>query len=429
MKAISLLIASVFLLSFGAGVLAQETELPDPGLTPDSPFYFLERIAEGIGTFFTFGDIKKAERYTALATERLAEASAMEEVGKLKLVEKMLERYGNQLEKALSRAERADTKGEDTKELAKIVTENTYKHLIVLNKVLERVPEEAKPAIEQAMVVSVKGHEKAVEVLEMKGALSEVPEGASLPAEIPEEVRERIQMKAQEELEKEELEKEESELAQEEAPQDSKSLREQCIEEKGSSEGCEIFPLQNPKSFEAVEAFCLKLGAPPELCATVEAKCREVGVTTPGKCFLALLTPTIRRVPATEEQMEELRIRQETQRRIQEEMEVKETPSIKVPLGMSFVIINDDMQTSRGLPVNYGVLIRGAIVSNSPAALAGLKEGDIILELNDEIIAPINHLEDIMYRSEAGMASFKVLRGEEKIIIYIKLTKQGVTQE
>jgi hypothetical protein len=50
MKAVSLLIISVFLFSLGTGVLSQETELPDPGLTPDSPFYFLETIAEGIGT-------------------------------------------------------------------------------------------------------------------------------------------------------------------------------------------------------------------------------------------------------------------------------------------------------------------------------------------------------------------------------------------
>ena len=60
MKTISLLIALVFLFSLGIGVLAQETELPDPGLTPDSPFYFLETIAEGIGTLFTFGDLKSS---------------------------------------------------------------------------------------------------------------------------------------------------------------------------------------------------------------------------------------------------------------------------------------------------------------------------------------------------------------------------------
>ena len=72
MKAIPILITLVFLFSLGTGILAQETELPDPGLTPDSPFYFLETIAEDIVTFFTFGDLKKAERYAALAAERLS---------------------------------------------------------------------------------------------------------------------------------------------------------------------------------------------------------------------------------------------------------------------------------------------------------------------------------------------------------------------
>ncbi len=67
MKRISLLIISVFLFSLGTGVLAQETELPNPGLTPDSLFYFLEIIVEEIGTFFTFGDLKKAERHAVLA--------------------------------------------------------------------------------------------------------------------------------------------------------------------------------------------------------------------------------------------------------------------------------------------------------------------------------------------------------------------------
>ena len=94
MKTISLLITFLFIFSFGIGVSAQETKLPDPGLTPDSPFYFLETIAEGIGTFFTFGDLKKAERYADLAAERLAEVQAVVEKGKLKSVEKILERYG-----------------------------------------------------------------------------------------------------------------------------------------------------------------------------------------------------------------------------------------------------------------------------------------------------------------------------------------------
>ncbi len=91
MKAISLLIISVFLFSLGTGVLAQETELPSPGLLPDSPFYFLETIAEEIVTFFTFGDLKKAERYAILAAERLAEVQAVVEKGKPEFAEKPLQ--------------------------------------------------------------------------------------------------------------------------------------------------------------------------------------------------------------------------------------------------------------------------------------------------------------------------------------------------
>ena len=47
MKIISLIVASVFLFSLSTGVLAQEIELPNPGLTPESPFYFLEWFIYG----------------------------------------------------------------------------------------------------------------------------------------------------------------------------------------------------------------------------------------------------------------------------------------------------------------------------------------------------------------------------------------------
>ncbi|MFH1714005.1 MAG: DUF5667 domain-containing protein, partial [Candidatus Nealsonbacteria bacterium] len=179
MKAISLLITSVFLFSLGTGVLAQETELPDPGMTPDSPFYFLEIIAEEVGTFFTFGDLKKAERHAALAAERLAEAKAVVEEGKSELAEKTLERYEMQLNNSIARAEKAMAKGKDTEKVIEVlakVGQATSKHLEVLAEVYEKVPDEAKPAIENAMKASIKGHEKAVEALKAKNALGEVPE-------------------------------------------------------------------------------------------------------------------------------------------------------------------------------------------------------------------------------------------------------------
>ena len=339
MKAISLLITLVFLFSLTAGVLAQETELPDPGLTPDSPFYFLEIIAEEIGTFFTFGDLKKAERYANLAAERLAEAQVMVEREKPKLVEKTLERYEDQLEKALARAEKADAQGKDTKELAKTITEATYKHLIVLNKVLEKVPEEAKPAIERAMIVSAKGHAKAVEVLKEKDALSEVSKGASLPTEIPQDVREILQREVQEELEREKAERTKEAGTQSfevlkaiclesgapvemctsivERLQSSVSLRAFCAETGGPPEMCEKIPVDGFKSFEQIEAYCIEIRTSADLCGTIGAKCREMGVTTADECFLVISTAQVTSSSArslSEEEMEELRIQREAER-------------------------------------------------------------------------------------------------------------------
>ncbi|MFH1582283.1 MAG: DUF5667 domain-containing protein, partial [bacterium] len=283
---ISLLITLAFLFSLGTGVLAQETELPDPGMTPDSPFYFLEIIAEEIGTFFTFGDLKKAERHAALAAERLAETQAVIEKGKSELAEKTLERYENQLEKSIARAEKAMAKGKDTEKVIEVVVrvgQATSKHLEVLAEVYEKVPEQAKSAIENAMKVSIKGHEKAVEALKAKNALGDVPETVSLPVEVPAEARERIQEKVRQESEVEKML---------EGFESFGSLRAFCIENGGTPEQCERFPLEGYKSFEPLEAFCIEAGGPSEICASIEAKCREYGVTTPDECFIIFFTAT-----------------------------------------------------------------------------------------------------------------------------------------
>jgi tetratricopeptide (TPR) repeat protein len=163
MRKISLLIASLFLTLFlGVGALAQDTELPSPGLTPDSPLYFLERISEGIGTFFTFGDLKKAERYAVLATERVAEAQAVVNKGKPEAVQIALKRYEDQLGRALAKAETAKAKGQNIERVTEIVATATSKHLTVLEGVLEKVPEAAKEAITRALEKSKNGHITAI---------------------------------------------------------------------------------------------------------------------------------------------------------------------------------------------------------------------------------------------------------------------------
>ena len=175
MKRILLTTLLFLSLSLGVGVLAQVDELPFPGLpaeglpkaglTPDSPFYFLERISEGIGTFFTFGDLKKAERYAALAAERVAEAEAVVEKGKPEAAQIALKRYEDQLGRALAKAEIAKAKGQKTEKVTEIVAKATSKHLAVLEGVLEKVPEVAKAAITRALEKSKNGHITALKAL------------------------------------------------------------------------------------------------------------------------------------------------------------------------------------------------------------------------------------------------------------------------
>jgi len=167
-KKICISIFSLFLAGLVLGtvsVKAQTEELSLPGLTPDSVFYFLERISEGIGTFFTFGDLKKAERYAALAEERIAEVKAVVDKGKPEAAEKALKRYEDQLRKALALAERARIKGESIAEVTEVIAEGSNKHVLVLEEVLDKVPEEAKESIKQAKEVSMNGQKKALRAL------------------------------------------------------------------------------------------------------------------------------------------------------------------------------------------------------------------------------------------------------------------------
>ncbi|MBU4458808.1 hypothetical protein KKF60_02845 [Patescibacteria group bacterium] len=128
-------------------------ELPDPGLTPDSSFYFLKTWKEKIQIFFTFGEENKAKQYLHLSEVRLAEYKKMIEKGKTEIAQKTLDKYEKQLGQALEKAEEAKEKGKDVEGLVTLVKEKTLKHQEMLAKVLEKAPEQAKKGIEKAIRV------------------------------------------------------------------------------------------------------------------------------------------------------------------------------------------------------------------------------------------------------------------------------------
>ncbi len=101
--------------------------------------------------------------------------------------------------------------------------------------------------------------------------------------------------------------------------------------------------------------------------------------------------------------------------------------SIERPrLGIRFIYINEELARENSLRVNYGALIqRGqrqtdlAVIPGSPADKAGLKENDIILEVNGKKIdGKENQLPNIIQKFRFGDSiTLKVLsKGEERTV-------------
>jgi len=157
----SLLITSLF---FGGTAYAQEEELPDPGLTPDSPFYFLDTWGKNIGMFFTFGDEAKVRKALQYAEERLAETRAMAAKNRVREMERAANDYDGFMAMVNQRLEAAVQHGlsDNISERVSLATE---KHLRVLDRVKDQVPEQAREALTRARTASMNGQINALRAL------------------------------------------------------------------------------------------------------------------------------------------------------------------------------------------------------------------------------------------------------------------------
>ncbi|MGM0439082.1 MAG: S1C family serine protease [Patescibacteria group bacterium] len=104
---------------------------------------------------------------------------------------------------------------------------------------------------------------------------------------------------------------------------------------------------------------------------------------------------------------------------------------IKPYLGVRYVMIDEYEMEMRGLPIDYGALIvRGgpdeaAIDPESPANVAGLREGDIITALNGEEINSENPLYEAILEYKPGeTVEVEYMRGERKEKTEIELAER-----
>lgn len=135
-------------------IQAEDLDIEEPTLLPDSPFYFLKDWGRGIRSFFAFNPIKKAELKSKFANERLIEVKKMiEEVKDPDIIENSLENYQNEMDKIKEASEKIKEKAEANPKvgafLDKFIKHQTL-HYRILEKLQTQVPTEVFEKIEQA---------------------------------------------------------------------------------------------------------------------------------------------------------------------------------------------------------------------------------------------------------------------------------------
>ncbi len=188
-----------------AEIESAETEFSNPGLLPDHPLYFFKKIKERVQLFLVFDDEGKAKLHLHLAKTRLAEAKRLIEKNKTMEAEDILEEYNLELERFEVRHKGI---GRNVSTLVKESENVLQKSRIVLELVLAKAPEQARPGLERALNNSI---EKEVRLkFRLENATEEerieirekIKEEIEKRHEIREKIREKIEKKLEERQER-----------------------------------------------------------------------------------------------------------------------------------------------------------------------------------------------------------------------------------
>lgn len=110
---------------------------------------------------------------------------------------------------------------------------------------------------------------------------------------------------------------------------------------------------------------------------------------------------------------------------------VRKSGKISYPfLGVRYIVVNKAVQEEKKLPVDYGALVTGdaenaAVVKGGSAEKAGLKEGDIILEIGGIRVDAEHSLASLIQALGVGETiSLKIMRNGKEMIVSVTLAER-----
>ena len=135
-----------------APILGQKVEvdymLPFAGkIEPDHPLWTIKAIRDKVWVTTSLKTDNKIKVLVTLADKRIQHASHLMDKDKSELSVSTLTKSEKYLEEALKIEKAARAKKMDTKESAKLIVMSTLKHRQLLEELLARAPEDAKPVI------------------------------------------------------------------------------------------------------------------------------------------------------------------------------------------------------------------------------------------------------------------------------------------
>ena len=93
----------------------------------------------------------------------------------------------------------------------------------------------------------------------------------------------------------------------------------------------------------------------------------------------------------------------------------------RASMGIQVIDIDPNIAAQNQLPVDHGVMIV-RVVPSGPAEQAGLKEDDIIVEIDNIPVNNSQQLQDVLLKKDVGQTvSVKIYRGNQQLTVKVKL--------